>query len=606
MPNPLFLPPVLNPFGLNDLGKWNNPNLVDIDRDGDLDVLAGNSQGNIFYYQNIGTASAPSFAAPVTNPFGLTDVGERNSPTFVDIDRDGDLDAFIGNSAGNISFFLNVGTATSPSFGPRITNPFGLTDVGDSSSPAFVDIDRDGDLDAFIGTATGNTVFFRNDGTALVPSFAAPNTNPFGLTDVGDLSSPTFVDLDSDGDFDAFIGNSSGSVLYFRNDGSATVPNFAPSVPNPFGLTDVGNNSSPSFGDLDANGSLDALFGNKTGNFNYFQNIVLPDFNFVFGTDAGEIFAATPKFDIIDARGGNDTIIADFVNLQSSEIYDGGDGVDNFELTGGAAAQFLTIDLGATHQWVSLTPLTLVNMTLLNFEDITLTNFAGKALLTGNSVANTLRGGVGNDTLNGAAGDDVLRGNGGNDTFDGGIGTDTLREFGDVNFTVTEGTLNGLGTDTFTGIEIVRLTAGGSNNTLDASALTTTLANLSGQGGNDSLTGGQMNDSLFGDEGADTLTGGLGNDRLVLGVDTVMDTVRYASGDGMDNVVNFVLGSGGDILEFSGISNIDVRVAGSSTQFRVAAPSFGTGSLLLTVRNVTGFSAMDADVNFTGANFKFS
>jgi len=115
-----------------------------------------------------------------------------------------------------------------------------------------------------------------------------------------------------------------------------------------------------------------------------------------------------------------------------------------------------------------------------------------------------------------------------------------------------------------------------------------------------------MNDSLFGDEGADTLTGGLGNDRLTLGMDTVTDTVRYASGDGRDNVVNFVHGSGGDILEFSGISNIDVRVAGNSTQFRVAAPSFGTGSLLLTLRNVTGFSAMDTGVNFIGANFILS
>ena len=50
-----------------------------------------------------------------------------------------------------------------------------------------------------------------------IPKFAAAITNPFGLTDVGSYSSPVFVDIDGDGDLDAFIGERFGGIRYFEN-----------------------------------------------------------------------------------------------------------------------------------------------------------------------------------------------------------------------------------------------------------------------------------------------------------------------------------------------------------------------------------------------------
>ena len=129
----------------------------------------------------------PSFAAPVTNSFGLTDVGYNINPIFADIDGDGDLDAFIGERYGNTEFFENTGTASSPSFAAPVTNSFGLTDVGYSSNLTFADIDDDGDLDVFIGDSSGYTEFFENTGTASSPSFAAPVNNPFGLAECRSL-----------------------------------------------------------------------------------------------------------------------------------------------------------------------------------------------------------------------------------------------------------------------------------------------------------------------------------------------------------------------------------------------------------------------------------
>ncbi|MBX9256369.1 putative Ig domain-containing protein, partial [Desmonostoc muscorum CCALA 125] len=95
-------------------------------------------------------------------PFGLTNVVYSAKPTFADIDNDGDLDAFVGNRAGNTDFYRNTGTASAPTFTKEATNPFGLTNLAYSAKPTFADIDNDGDLDAFVGSSNGNTMFFEN------------------------------------------------------------------------------------------------------------------------------------------------------------------------------------------------------------------------------------------------------------------------------------------------------------------------------------------------------------------------------------------------------------------------------------------------------------
>ena len=272
---PEFLSPVENPFGLSDIGGEASPTFVDIDGDGDLDAFIGEELGNVLFFENTGTKTSPVFAAPIVNPFGFTAVGSYANPTFVDIDGDGDLDVFLGESNGNTYFFENTGTKTSPVFAAPVSNPFGLTDVGDYSNPTFVDIDGDGDLDAFIGEKNGDTYFFENTGTKTAPVFAAPITNPFGLTDVDDYASPTFVDIDGDGDLDAFIGDKSGSTYFFENTGTKTSPMFATPVVNPFGLIDVVDNSRPALVDIDGDGDIDAFIGDVAGNTQFFRNFLV-------------------------------------------------------------------------------------------------------------------------------------------------------------------------------------------------------------------------------------------------------------------------------------------------------------------------------------------
>ena len=75
-------------------------------------------------------------------------------------------------------------------------NPFGLRDVGFYATPTFADIDGDGDLDAFVGEYDSGIVFFGNEGTRNNPVFGFPSSNPLGLSVVHEYAHPTLIDND--------------------------------------------------------------------------------------------------------------------------------------------------------------------------------------------------------------------------------------------------------------------------------------------------------------------------------------------------------------------------------------------------------------------------
>ncbi len=141
-------------------------------------------------------------------------MGSFSKPTFADVDGDGDLDAFIGERDGNIFYFENDGGTFTEITGAA--NPLNGVRVGSFSTPTFADVDGDGDLDAFIGEQNGNINYFENDGGTFTEITGA--ANPFNGFDAGSYSSPTFADVDGDGDLDAFIGEKDGNINYFQND----------------------------------------------------------------------------------------------------------------------------------------------------------------------------------------------------------------------------------------------------------------------------------------------------------------------------------------------------------------------------------------------------
>src|SRR3954452_14492084 len=126
--------------------------------------------------------------------------------------------------------------------------------VGNLAAQSFADLDGDGDLDAVVGDFTGALRYFENTGSAIAPVFTQQTgvANPFNGVDVGGYSTPSFADLDGDGDLDAVVGEFGGTLRYFENTGSATAPAFTErtGAANPFNGIGVGFFSTPSFADL--------------------------------------------------------------------------------------------------------------------------------------------------------------------------------------------------------------------------------------------------------------------------------------------------------------------------------------------------------------------
>lgn len=70
---PRFSEPAPLP-GIETKEKNLGPDLVDLDGDGKLDLVAGNYGGVFFVYRNEGTASEPSFGAPTKLQSGGKDL----------------------------------------------------------------------------------------------------------------------------------------------------------------------------------------------------------------------------------------------------------------------------------------------------------------------------------------------------------------------------------------------------------------------------------------------------------------------------------------------------------------------------------------------------
>ena len=127
----------------------------------------------------------------------------------------------MGNEAGQILFFRNDGTSTTPNYTQftDTNNPFFGVDLDGKFTPTFGDVDNDGDLDALIGNKSGELYFFRNDGTATNPKFIGlygacnpfNNLLPVPSTDE-EFSAPSFVDLNNDGNLEILVGQFSGRL----------------------------------------------------------------------------------------------------------------------------------------------------------------------------------------------------------------------------------------------------------------------------------------------------------------------------------------------------------------------------------------------------------
>jgi hypothetical protein len=232
-------------FGLNVSGYCIA--FVDIDGDGDMDAFGVNDMS---LWINTGTANSPLFSLSPVN-YGLTP-STGAGIDFVDIDNDSDMDVFVVNNGSPAVFWKNTGTKTNPSFSNQGTS-FGLNPS--CSRIDFVDIDNDGDMDAGCAFQGLGTQFWLNTGTKNSPSFSLLGNNSFGLSFQN--AGMDFIDIDKDGDMDVY----SGSDLWL-NVGTASSAAFSNDSTN-YNLN-VGSTDCR-FVDIDHDGDMDAfsVYGSK-------------------------------------------------------------------------------------------------------------------------------------------------------------------------------------------------------------------------------------------------------------------------------------------------------------------------------------------------------
>ncbi len=230
---------------------------------------------------------------------------------------------------------------------------------------------------------------------------------------------------------------------------------------------------------------------------------------------------------------GNDSLLG----LAGSDSLNGGLGADT--MIGGLGDDSYTVDnLGDSLVELAGEGNDLVNSSIdwtlgANLERIYLTgnaavNATGNELANvlfgnGNSAANVLAGGLGNDSYYAGVGDSVIE--------QANAGIDTVYSFGSFTLSANVEKLlhNVTAAATLTGNDLANTVRGNAGNDT-----------LRGLADNDSLTGGLGDDFLYGGFGNDVLTGSAGADQFI-----------FEAGFGSDRITDFFVGQ--DLIQFVGI-----------------------------------------------------
>jgi hypothetical protein len=246
----------------------------DYDDDGDLDLFLGNhpalSEVNQDRESMLMRNNGDGNFTNVIHQSGMVLVEDRHDTAWVDFDRDGDLDLWIsiggrgGQGEGPSHLYRNDGGGKFVDVAPAVGVDY---PKGRGRGTSWFDFDLDGDMDLFFTSAQREdavNAFFRQEADGTFTDIAAQlGIDPF----VGPMPNVAVGDYDGDGDQDMFVTGL--STRLYRNDRTVFTE-----VSSAAGVR-IGAATSAAWGDYDGDGDLDLYVarGDKEPGYDYHEYV---------------------------------------------------------------------------------------------------------------------------------------------------------------------------------------------------------------------------------------------------------------------------------------------------------------------------------------------